>query len=121
VNRAILLVDHGSRRAEANAQLDALADRVRARRPGCFVAVAHLEIAEPSVAQGIDACVAAGATEVSVVPYFLAPGRHSREDIPGHVDDARARHPGVAFRIAEPLGLHDRVVEALLDRADAAG
>jgi len=120
VKRAILLVDHGSRRAEANAQLGSLAERVRLRRPDVVVEVAHLELVEPTLAQGIEACVAAGAEEIAVVPYFLGPGRHIREDIPRQIDDARARHPDVVFRIGEPLGLHDRLIDALLERADEA-
>lgn len=120
MKRAILLVDHGSRRAEANAQLGALAERVRVRRPEVVVELAHLELVEPTLTQGIEACVEAGAEEIAVVPYFLGPGRHTQEDIPRQIDDARARHPGVVFRIGEPLGLHDRLIDALLERADEA-
>ena len=38
MKRAVLLVDHGSRRPEANAQLEALAERVRERLPDRYVA-----------------------------------------------------------------------------------
>ena len=37
-----------------------------------------MELAEPSIEQAFDKCVAQGATFVVVHPYFLAPGRHSR-------------------------------------------
>ena len=43
MKRAILLIDHGSRRTEANAQLGSLAERVRVRRPDVVVEVAHLD------------------------------------------------------------------------------
>jgi sirohydrochlorin ferrochelatase len=121
VKRAVLLVDHGSRREEANAQLDALAERVRARLPDRFVQVAHMELAEPSIAQGIDACVAAGAEEVVVHPYFLGPGRHTRRDIPRLVAEAVARHPGLRVALSEPLGLHDKLVDVVVARVDEAG
>ena len=64
---AILLVDHGSRRPEANAQLEALGEQVQARVGERFVTIAHMELAEPSIADGIAACVDAGATEIVVV------------------------------------------------------
>jgi sirohydrochlorin ferrochelatase len=115
VTRAILLVDHGSRREEANAQLEALAERVRARQSD-FVAVAHLELAEPTIAQGIDACVAAGARTIVVFPWFLAPGNHTRRDIPHLVHEAAARHPDLQVHIQDPLGLDDRLVDLLLSR-----
>lgn len=115
---AILLVDHGSRRADANAQLEALAERLRARQPGRIVRVAHLEIAEPTIAQGIAACVEAGARQIVVHPYMLSPGRHSREDIPAAAAAAAREHPGVDVRVSEPLGLHDKLLDVVLERVD---
>ena len=121
MKRAVLLVDHGSRREEANSQLDALAERVRARLPDRFVQLAHMELAEPSIEQGVDACVAAGAQEIVVHPYFLGPGNHTRDDIPRLVAEATARHAGLRVAISEPLGLHDKLVDVVLARVEEAG
>jgi sirohydrochlorin ferrochelatase len=120
VKRAILLVDHGSRRAEANAQLDAVADQVRKRAADSIVEVAHLEIAAPNIAQGIDACVEKGATHIVVHPFFLGPGRHTSEDIPAQVERAGRRHPNVRIRISEPLGGHATLIDVILDRVSDA-
>lgn len=117
---AILLVDHGSRRPEANAQLETLAERLRSRLPDRVVETAHMELAPPSVHEGVAACVAAGAEEIVVHPFFLGPGRHTREDIPRLVREAAARHPGLRVRISEPLGLHEKLVDLVLERIDAA-
>jgi len=116
VKRAILLVDHGSRRADANAHLALVADAVRARIPDETVEIAHMEIAEPTIAQGIARCVESGAQLIIVHPYFLGPGRHTRESIPGLVDAAARDHPGLTIRISEPLGLHTGLIDAVLDR-----
>lgn len=118
--RAVLLVDHGSRRAEANAQLDALVALVRAKLPRDFVTGAHLELAPPSVAAGLDACVAAGAHQIVVHPFFLVPGRHTTQDLPRLVADAARRHAGVSIRVGPPLGLHARVIDAVLARIGEA-
>lgn len=117
---AIILIDHGSRRSEANAQLEELADRVRAARAGVEVRTAHLEIAEPDLAQAVDACAQAGATRIVVHPFFLAPGRHTSEDIPRLVEAARVDHPAIRIALAAPLGLDDRVVSLVLSRVDEA-
>lgn len=117
--RAYLLVDHGSRREEANAQLERTAEAMR-KRVDEPVLVAHLEIAPPDVGAGIDACVATGATEVVVLPYFLTPGRHSRDDIPAQARAAAARHPGVEVRVANPLGPDEKLVDLLVERAHDA-
>lgn len=114
--RAILLVDHGSREPEANAVLEAVAARLRLRLPDRIVMFAHMELAPPTLAEAFDACVAAGAREIVVHPYFLAPGRHSTRDIPALVEAARARHPGVAVRVTAPLGVHEGLVDAIVAR-----
>lgn len=113
----LLLVDHGSRRDAANAALTAMAERLRTLRPDLLVAHAHMELAQPDIAAGFTALVAAGAGEIRVVPYFLAPGRHASEDIPALVTAAAAAHPQVTWRISECLGPHDLLAELALLRA----
>lgn len=119
--RAVVLVDHGSRAPEANAVLEAVAERLRARLPGRRVRVAHMEIASPGLDEAIEACVAEGAREIVVHPYFLAPGRHASRDIPRMAERAAARHPGVVVQVTEPLGLHDGIVDAVVARISAGG
>jgi sirohydrochlorin ferrochelatase len=118
---AILLVDHGSRRPEANDQLREVAARLRARDPDRVVRIAHLELAKPTIAEGIADCVAAGAREIVVHPYLLAPGRHSRDDIPAEAERAARQHPGVRVRVSAPLGLHEKLVDVVLERIEEAG
>ncbi len=120
MKRAILLIDHGSRRAEANAQLDVVAEQVRKRAAESIVEVAHLEIAKPDIAEGIDACVKKGATQIVAHPYFLGPGRHTTEDIPAQVARAGEKHPNVRIRISEALGGHAALIDAILDRVSDA-
>ncbi|MGH7383336.1 MAG: sirohydrochlorin chelatase, partial [Candidatus Methylomirabilales bacterium] len=48
--RALLLVDHGSRRGEANAVLVQVADIIRRQSDFAVVHYAHMEIAEPTIA-----------------------------------------------------------------------
>jgi len=121
VKSAILLVDHGSRRPEANALLAAVAEQVAERAPGSSVHFAHMELAPPSIAEGIAACVADGAEAIVVHPYFLAPGNHTTHDIPRLVREAAASHPGIEVRISEPLGLHPKLIDVVLARiADAS-
>ncbi len=120
MSRAILLVDHGSQLDAANALLDEIADAVRRRRRDAIVEVAHMELAKPSLAEGLARCAARGAREVVVCPYFLGPGRHTSRDIPRLVDDARAAHPDLRISVADPLGFDERLVDLVLARADAA-
>jgi len=120
VKRAVLLVDHGSRHPEANALLEDIANQVRKRAAESIVEVAHMEIAEPSIAEGIEACVEKGATHIIVHPFFLGPGRHASEDIPAQVKRAARRHPDIPIRISEPLGNHAALIDVILDRVSDA-
>jgi sirohydrochlorin ferrochelatase len=117
VKRALLLVDHGSRRPEANARLEELAATLREAAPDRFVALAHLELAAPDIAAGVDACARAGAEEIVVLPCFLAPGRHAGEDLPREVRSAARRHPGLRVRIAASLGEQPGLARLLLELA----
>lgn len=124
MSRAILLVDHGSVKREANEMLADVAAMLRGLTDVPIIRHAHMELAEPTIAQGIAACVAAGATEVTVHPYFLAPGRHSTTDIPRMVAEAAKNHPGVRVRVTAPLGLHEKICQVVLERVrqmEAAG
>lgn len=118
--RAVLLVDHGSRERAANAQLARVARALRRRLVGWRVAVAHLSLVAPSIAEAFDACVLRGAREIVVVPYFLAPGRHATRDVPRLARAAAARHAGVRLRVAAALGVHPGLVDAVCDRVRAA-
>ena len=115
--RALLLVDHGSRLAEANAVLEEAAGLLKRQRPDLIVAYAHMELAEPTLAQACAQCVQAGATEVVVHPYMLSPGRHAARDIPRLVSESAKLFPAVRFRVTPPLGLHPKIMEVVLERA----
>ena len=116
MKRALLIVDHGSRRENSNNILREIAGMMQERFGLSIVHHAHMELGTPTIQQGFDACVAAGAEEVIVQPYFLGPGRHVTTDIPHLVKRAADRHPGVTFRITEPLGVHPKIGEVILER-----
>ena len=118
--RALLLIAHGSRRPEANADLEHVAAELRARGRYDPVQVAYLELAAPTIRAGGEACVRAGTAEVILLPYFLSPGVHVREDLTEARDELAAAHPGVRFRLAEHLGLHPLLADIVDERARAA-
>ncbi len=120
MSRALLIVDHGSTKDEANRMLEKVADVVRRKSPGLPVYTAHMELARPTLEEGVEACVSDGATEVIVHPYMLSPGRHATHDIPAMVEQAAVRFPGVVFRVTDPLGIHEKIGEVVIERAGLA-
>jgi sirohydrochlorin ferrochelatase len=118
--KALLLIAHGSRRAEANADLEFVADGLRRRGRYPVVRVAYLELAEPTIAAGGAGCVADGAGEVILVPYFLSAGVHVRDDLEAARAELAGRFPGVTFRLAGPLGRHPLLLDVVEQRAREA-
>ena len=116
--RALLLIDHGSRRTEANEMLQCMAALVQ-RMAGASVIVrhAHMELAEPSIERGVESCLAAGATEIIAFPYMLSPGRHSTADIPAMIAAAAKAHPDVRVRVTPAFGIESELGEVILRRA----
>ena len=113
---AVIVVDHGSRRASANASLEEFVRSSASALPYPIVEPAHMELAEPSLASAFDRCVAAGASTVAIAPYFLGPGSHWDRDIPALAAAAAARHPGVRWLVAAPLGPDRALVEIIARR-----
>ena len=114
----LIVVDHGSRRAESNLMLEQMVVQVAEVVPYEIVEAAHMELAEPSIATAFDACVSRGAQTVVVSPYFLLPGKHWREDIPALVEAAASRHPGVTYLVVAPFGLHPLMAQVVNARVE---
>ncbi len=115
---AVIIVDHGSRRAESNAMLEAFVDRFRQGSAYRAVEPAHMEVAEPSIATAFDRCVAGGARCVVVIPYFLLPGKHWGQDIPRLTAAAAAAHRDVSYLVGAPIGLHPMMMDVIQARLD---
>ncbi len=113
---AILLIAHGSRRAEANADLVRIAEMLKLRGPDVLIQTCYLELAEPTIPQGAAACVKQGAREVRMLPFFLSPGTHVVNDLEGYRSSFEAEYPDVQFILCPPLGLHPLLIDILLER-----
>ena len=115
---AIVIVDHGSRRAESNEMLEQFVEQFTGTADFSIVEPAHMELAEPSIATAFDRCVQRGAGRVVVCPYFLLPGKHWKEDIPELVEQAAKKHPGIEYLVTAPIGLHPMMHGVIASRID---
>lgn len=114
VTIGILLMDHGSRNVASNERLHELAKLyqnqftaaiTQTKHVRVVVKAAHMEIALPSIEDGLSALLQENVEEIICHPYFLSPGRHVVEDIPQLVNAAiEALSISIPVRTTRPIG-----------------
>ena len=114
---ALLLIAHGSRNQEANDDLLHVVSALRRRGPYPIVEASFLELAAPDILTGGQMCVGQGAGRVILLPYFLSPGVHVRQDLAEFRAILAEKFPQAEFLLAEPLGRHETLIELVAARA----
>lgn len=118
--KSLLVVAHGSRRQESNHEIRQLAGKLRGlENQYDLIECAFLELAEPSIADGLRQLIQAGSEDIVVLPYFLSAGRHVAVDIPGEVSRVREEYPAVSIQLAPYLGAASGIPGLLLTQADS--
>lgn len=108
----VVLIAHGSRLETANEEVRDLAARLEARLAQPVIP-AFLELAAPSIPEGIDLALQGNPTEIKVLPYFLTQGRHVQEDIPKLLADKARAYPETPIRLLPYLGAEESLLEVL--------
>jgi sirohydrochlorin ferrochelatase len=119
-NPALVAVAHGSRDPRSAATVAALVDEVRRQQPGLDVRLAFLDLSAPRLPDVLDAVAADGHRSAVVVPLLLGHAFHASVDVPGAVNQAAARLPGLDITISPVLGGHPGLSTAALRRLAAA-
>jgi sirohydrochlorin cobaltochelatase len=114
---AIILFSHGSVVGGVERNLLERAARMRARGDAAIVEVGFLNYTEPSFSLAIERCIEQGATRIFIAPYFLISGKFVVHDLPHAIDAARAQHPALELVVADVIGFHPALAEAILASA----
>lgn len=111
-NRQVILLAHGSSDQRWCETFEKLAQPTLQSVENS--AIAYMELAEPSldtiIAQGREN----GIEQFTIVPLFLAAGRHLRKDVPAMIEDLEKQHQ-VVIRLAAPIGMNPRLGDAIRD------
>ncbi len=114
--QAILYIAHGSR---VKAGTDQAIDFLKGVQQEVHVSIQEicfLELATPTIAEGIANCVRQGATMIAVMPILLLAAQHAKQDIPREIAEAQKLYPHIQFSYGEPLGIHERIIDTLQAR-----
>ena len=117
----VLAVGHGTRATAGIAEFHSVVEQLAARLGPTPVEPSFVELAEPTIAVGLERLLDRGAEHVIVVPLLLFTAAHAKDDIPGAVVCAPvAAERGLLWTQTEPIGLDPRLVELSVQRYDEA-
>jgi len=111
----VLLIGHGSKDPNAKTSLQYVVDGLKET----YRNVSHcwLEIEEPNIKQGIDACAKNNPDVLIIVPYFLHRGAHVKRDIYEDLNPAMEESEIENIFITKHLGTDDKLIDLVIERA----
>lgn len=116
--QAILYVAHGTRVSKGIDEAKAFVERAKKRMPVAIQEMCFLELATPTIEQGVTSCIAQGATTIAVVPILLLTANHAKMDIPEEIAPLAKKYPHVTFTFGKPFGIDRRLIEQLHTRLE---
>ncbi|CFY06917.1 Cobalamin (vitamin B12) biosynthesis CbiX [Syntrophomonas zehnderi OL-4] len=111
----VILLGHGSRRAEANEEIRQISRMVADLNPGLYE-TAFLSFCSPNLAEAVVKLKQAGAVKIIITPIFLANGNHIALDIPEEIEGLKSDFPDVEFLVADHIGPDPGVAEIVKER-----
>ena len=114
----IVILGHGSPVVGANDSLIEIAERIKESGGYPVVQHAFLQFEEPDLKGAVAILVEKGIERIVVMPYFLYMGAHVTKDLPAQIDSIKESHPGIDICLAQPLGVHERLIEVAIERID---
>jgi sirohydrochlorin ferrochelatase len=112
----VMLLGHGSRVPDAGKNMEKVAAALKEKYGYAIVEVCYLSRLGPHFPEVFERCVAHGASEIIVIPYFLHDGLHLVLDIPEMMQEIAANHPRVRVVLGENLGFDEGLVDLVEKR-----
>ena len=112
-DHAIILFAHGARNAEWANPFRQLAIELGGLLHGQRIALAYLELMQPSLPDCVATLHAEGVRNLRVVPVFLGAGGHLKNDLPKIVAGIRETYPDLDISVDPPIGEQSGVISAI--------
>lgn len=109
----IILFAHGARDPAWAVPFNRLQHMVAAQYPHSHVVLAYLELMSPNLPAAVATLIAQGVESISIVPLFLGPGAHLRQDFPRIMDELRAQYPQIPFTPLPAMGESEALLSAI--------
>lgn len=112
----IVIAGHGSRDPDAVREFEALVKMVQHRAPDQVIHHGYLEFSSPTISEAIEQNIAAGMTQIAVVPGVLLAARHAKNDMPSELLAMASKYPTLDFHFGAPLNLHPQLLQLAQER-----
>jgi len=109
MKQVVLLIGHGSKDPEGNAEFAAFT-----REAG--VRYCMLDYVEPSIPTAFGLLDEEGIESVLVIPYFLFAGRHVKHDIPSLIKEVQVKYPEMNIKLGKHIGREEALLQVARDR-----
>lgn len=116
---ALIIIAHGSKMESSNKEIINLVDNIREKQKekNILVLEGFLELSEPSIFHALNKAVLDGAKTIKIFPYFLAEGKHVKEDIPNEIKKFKKKYPEIEFIILPHLGKCEGIEEIVISNS----
>lgn len=115
--KAVILIGHGSRATGADDDMERVSVGLR-EKLGITVETCRLEGRGTTFTEAFEKCVALGAKEMLVIPYFLHFGVHLRRDIPKLLQESLTKHPEMKLILGRHLGFDKALIDLVAKRIE---
>ncbi len=122
----VLLIGHGSRHGPGNDAVRRFAEHTQARHPQRQLLTCFVELAEPTLTDGLAQAAQAAraanpiAPKVVAIPLIINAAGHVKMEIPEAVAAVQADYPDVTFHLVPQIGTDEPLTTALLGELHAA-
>ena len=109
MRRALLLIGRGSREEEVKEELRYICEKVKLKGNYHFSDYCFLEVVPPYIEEGINRCLSQNVDALTIVPYFLYPGRKVKAAVNTAIK--LQAETNIKFTISRPMSLHKSLIK----------
>jgi len=112
MKKGFLIVAHGSRKDGANQQVKNLVNELNNYFQSVMFEPAFMELASPTIEDGIKALAKKNMDQLIAYPYFLFKGMHFTKDIPNLIQNIINKlEKKIDFKMLDPIGQHPKITD----------
>ncbi len=118
MKRGLLLIDRGSKERESEEELEMISKKAKEKGNYDFAEYCFLEVRPPYIEDGIKKCLQKNADSLTIVPYFLYPGKKVKAAVT-EVMKYQA-NTKVKFLVTKSMSMHRTLVDLVKNRIRSA-